>query len=245
MIDILYGRHPILEALKSNRRSINKLEIAKGIKVSGVVLEILSLAEEKQVPIVTQPRNALDNQKEHNQGIIAFSSPYQYFQFDQVLERITGKTQPVIILLLDVIQNPQNLGTLLRTAEAVGVDGVILPLRRGVGVTPAVVRTSAGASEHLMITQYNLAQAIKTLKERNIWIYGLENSEKATLMSQVDLPPRVGLVVGGEGTGLRRLIRETCDQLLRIPSRGEIDSLNAAVAGSIALYFIWQARGFN
>ena len=112
MIDILYGRHPVLEALKSNRRAITKLEIAKGIKVSGVVLEILNLAEEKQVPIVTQPRNALDNQKEHNQGIIAFSSPYQYFKFDQILENVTSKTQPVLILLLDLIQNPQNLGTL-------------------------------------------------------------------------------------------------------------------------------------
>jgi len=158
--------------------------------------------------------------------------------FDESVE------EPPLILLLDIIQNPQNLGTLLRTAEAVGVHGVIIPERRSAGITPAVVSASSGASEHMLVAVMNLAQAIQALKEREVWIVGLEGSPEAHLPGEVDLSGALGLVIGNEGEGMRRLVRQSCDFLLRLPMRGRVESLNAAVAGSTALYFAWQARGF-
>ena len=244
MTEIIYGRFPVLETLRAKRRSISRIEIAKGIKKTDLVSEILNLAANQNIPIVEQPRKSLDKIRDHNQGMLANCSSYPYRRIERIANTIDGTNQPVLILLLDIIQNPQNLGTLLRTAEAVGVDGVILPLRRGVGVTPAVVRASAGASEHLSIAQHNLAQAIKLFKELDLWIYGLENSEDAVRFDRLDLPSSVGIIVGGEGEGLRRLNREACDQLIHLPMRGKVESLNAAVAGSIALYAIWQSRGF-
>lgn len=245
MTEILYGRYSVLEVLRANRRSISKVEIVKGIKKSEVVTEILHHAKTHKIPVIKRPRKELDKLKDHNQGILAYSSEYPYLTIERVINKVTRRSQPATILLLDIIQNPQNLGTLLRTAEAVGVDGVIIPTHRVVGVTPTVVRSSAGASEHLWIAQHNLAGAIKLLKEEDYWIFGLENSENAVRIDEMDVPSLLGLVVGGEGGGLRRLTRDGCDQLLRLPMRGEVDSLNAAVAGSIALYFIWNSRGFS
>ncbi|MDY6873934.1 MAG: RNA methyltransferase, partial [Chloroflexota bacterium] len=146
------------------------------------------------------------------------------------------------ILLLDLIQDPQNLGTLLRTAEAFGVHGVVLPLARAASVTPAVVNASSGATEMLQITQHNLAQAMTRIKEANGWLVGLEGSEEAQPPEKLNLTGGIGLVIGNEAQGLRRLVREECDLLMRLPMQGQIDSLNAAVAGSIALYLIRQAR---
>jgi 23S rRNA (guanosine2251-2'-O)-methyltransferase len=143
---------------------------------------------------------------------------------------------------LDTLQDPQNLGTLLRTAEAVGVHGVILPKARTALVTPAVVNASSGASEHLLITQSNLSQAMAVLKEAGVWIVGLDGSPDASEPDQIRLDGPLGLVVGSEGEGMRRLVRNSCDLLLRLPMRGCIESLNAAVAGSIALYLTLQAR---
>lgn len=245
MTEILYGRRPVLEVLRAKRRSIRKIEMAVGMEKSGVVSELLNLARSQSVPIVETERTKLDKLQGHNQGILAHARPYPYVGIGEILKTASTQSQAPIILLLDLIQNPQNLGTLLRTAEAVGVDGVVLPLRRGVGVTPAVVRTSAGASEHLSIARHNLARAIEQLKVENFWIFGLENSEAATEIGQIDLPPSIGVIVGGEGEGMRRLSRESCDQMLRLPMQGNVASLNAAVAGSIALYFIWHSRGFT
>jgi 23S rRNA (guanosine2251-2'-O)-methyltransferase len=145
-----------------------------------------------------------------------------------------------------VIQNPQNLGTLLRTAEAAGVHGVIIPQRRGVEVTQAVVNASAGASEHMLVAQViNLVVAITELKEHEIWITGLDNLPEARPLDQADLGGAIGLVVGNEGEGMRRLVRESCDFLVKLPMRGQVDSLNAAVAGSIVLYEILRQRMRN
>ena len=150
----------------------------------------------------------------------------------------------MLVLLLDTVQDPQNLGTLLRTAEAVGVHGVILPYRQGVGVTPAVVRASSGASEHLLVARENLARAMAELKERGGWLVGLEMAARLPLEA-ADLRRPLGLVVGGEGSGLRRLVGESCDVLARLSMRGRIGSLNAAVAGSLALYLAWSQRGYR
>jgi 23S rRNA (guanosine2251-2'-O)-methyltransferase len=245
MTEVLYGRHAILELLKANRRSVNRVVVAKGIGKASAIDEILQLASVRKIPVVEQPRKEIDKIRDHNQGVLAYCSRYPYVEFYEVIERVAGKAHLVTILLLDIIQDPQNLGTLLRTAEAVGVDGVIIPARRAAGVTPAVVRASAGACEHLWIAQHNLASAIKLLKESDHWIFGMEKSENAVRIDEIDVPSSLVLVVGAEGGGLRRLTREGCDQLIRLPMRGEVDSLNAAVAGSIALYFIWSSRGFN
>jgi 23S rRNA (guanosine2251-2'-O)-methyltransferase len=146
------------------------------------------------------------------------------------------------ILILDALQDPQNLGTLLRTAEAVGVHGVLLPLRQTATITPAVVTASSGASEHLLVGQSNLAQAMDILVENNLWLIGLDGGPESQPLEQVNLKGPLGLVVGNEGQGMRRLVREKCDVLLRLPMRGNIESLNAAVAGSVALYLALGAR---
>lgn len=148
-------------------------------------------------------------------------------------------------MVLDTLQDPQNLGTLLRTSEAVGVHGVLLPFRHTVSVTPAVVSSSSGASEHLLVAQLNLAQALTSLKEAGVWVIGLEDHPEARLPGQVRLDGPLALVVGSEGQGLRPLVSAGCDLLLKLPMRGQIESLNAAVAGSIALYMAWAARGYR
>ncbi len=137
------------------------------------------------------------------------------------------------------------MGTLLRTAEAVGVHGVLLPLRRTAAVSPAVVNASSGASEHLLVTQVNLAQAIKNMQDRDVWVVGLESGPESQLLDKKALHGSLALVIGAEGQGMRSLIRKSCDQLFHLPMRGSIESLNAAVAGSIALYLAWEMRAFN
>jgi 23S rRNA (guanosine2251-2'-O)-methyltransferase len=159
-----------------------------------------------------------------------------------ILDEARQSGDPAFILILDSLQDPQNLGTLLRTAEAVGVQGVLLPLRQTALVTPAVVNASSGACEHLLVSQINLAQAIQHLKSQAIWVVGLEDDPAAQIPKQVDLSVPLALVVGSEGRGMRRLVREACDILMRLPMRGKIDSLNAAVAGSIGLYLAYRAR---
>jgi 23S rRNA (guanosine2251-2'-O)-methyltransferase len=149
------------------------------------------------------------------------------------------------LLLLDLLHGPQNIGTLLRTAEIVGVHGVILQDRRAPDITPAVVQFSAGAAEHLLVAQVtNLVHCIKQLQTNGVWIVGLDLAEGAQSLPQVDLAMPVGIVVGHEGEGMRRLVRESCDIRLKLPQKGQVESLNAAVAGSILLYQAWQARGF-
>jgi 23S rRNA (guanosine2251-2'-O)-methyltransferase len=241
----IYGRHPIHEALLAGRRQIMRISVAEGTERQGLLEQILLKARNAQIPVDFVPREILAQETDHHQGVVADVTPYPYVTLQEILQRIDHITEAGLILLLDVLQDPQNLGTLLRTAEAVGVHGVVLPYRRGAGITPAVVRSSAGASEHLWITQGNLARVMKELKNRDFWIVGLDIDHTAKSWGEVDLSGPLGLVVGGEGEGLRRLVRESCDFLMRLPMKGHIDSLNAAVAGSIALYAIWQTRGFN
>ena len=143
---------------------------------------------------------------------------------------------------MDSLNDPHNLGSLIRTAEVVGAHGVVLPLRHTAAITPAVVSVSAGASEHMLVARANLVQTIETLKTEDIWVYGLDMSQEAQLLNQVNLSGALALVVGSEGSGMRALVRSTCDVLMRLPMRSRIDSLNAAIAGSVALYLVWQTR---
>jgi 23S rRNA (guanosine2251-2'-O)-methyltransferase len=245
MREMIFGRNPIYEVLRARRRQIFQLQVAEGIQEKGNLTRILALAGEMNIPVRRLPRARLDHLSDSHQGLALEVSAYPYVNLEDCLALAEERNEPPLILLLDIIQNPQNLGTLLRTAEAVGVQGVIIPEHRSAGVTPAVVQASSGASEHMLVAVQNLARAIQDLKERDVWIVGLEGSPEASLPGEVSLSGAVGLVIGNEGEGMRRLVRQSCDFLLRLPMRGQVESLNASVAGSVALYLIWQARNFG
>lgn len=244
MKEWIYGRNAVYETLRAGRRRAYRLKIAQGIQTSTRLERAQQLAAVQKLVIEQVPRRELDGLAESHQGVALQADEYPYSHLSQLLEKAHHSSTPPFLLLLDTLQDPQNLGTLLRTAEAVGVHGVILPQRRTATVTPAVVNASSGASEHLLIAQHNLAQAIDELKKANIWVIGLDEGESAQPVNQVRLDGALALVVGSEGEGMRRLVRESCDVLLQLPMQGKVESLNAAVAGSIALYLAWQARGF-
>jgi len=236
------GRQPVYEILRAGRRQCYRLLVAEGAQQKGRIIDILKLGRESHLAVEQQPRQRLDNRVENNQGVVLEVSEYPYVDLQDILLLAEERNEPPFILILDTLQDPQNLGSLLRTAEAVGVHGVLLPLRHTVTITPAVVHASSGASEHLLVGQCNLAQAIATLKECDIWVIGLENIPSAQIPSDINLKGRVALVVGSEGEGMRRLVQESCDILMALPMKGKVESLNAAVAGSIALYLIFQSR---
>jgi 23S rRNA (guanosine2251-2'-O)-methyltransferase len=243
MKENIWGRNAVYEMLRAGRRQVYKLLVAEGVQERGHLTDALEIARQRSIPIQRVKREILDRMTDSHQGLVAEVDEYPYVEIDDMLDLAKQRNEPPLILLLDVIQNPQNLGTLLRTAEAVGAHGVIIPQRRGVEVTQAVVNASSGASEHVLVAQVvNLVVAITALKEHEIWITGLDNLPEARLFDQADLRGAIGLVVGNEGEGMRRLVRDSCDFLVKLPMRGQIDSLNAAVAGSIVLYEILRQR---
>jgi len=245
MREWIYGRNPVYELLRADRRQMFRLLVADGIQRKGRIASIFDICSEKEIPIEPVPRKQLDRIQISNQGVLLEASAYPYATLLDMLGLAEGLSEAPMLLILDTLQDPQNLGTLLRTAESVGVHGILLPLRRTATVTPAVVNASSGASEHLLITQINLAQAIRALKEQDIWIIGFESGPGAQLVDKTALRGPLALVIGAEAEGIRHLVRKSCDQLMQLPMRGRIESLNAAVAGSIALYLAWEARGFS
>jgi 23S rRNA (guanosine2251-2'-O)-methyltransferase len=243
MKENIWGRNAVYEMLRAGRRQVYKLLVAEGVQERGHLTDALQIARQRSIPIQRVKREILDRMTDSHQGLAAEVDEYPYVEIDDMLDLAKQRNEPPLILLLDVIQNPQNLGTLLRTAEAVGAHGVIIPQRRGVEVTQAVVNASSGASEHVLVAQVvNLVVAITALKEHEIWITGLDNLPEARPFDQANLRGAIGLVVGNEGEGMRRLVRDSCDFLVKLPMRGQIDSLNAAVAGSIVLYEILRQR---
>lgn len=244
-IEILYGRHAVHEALRAGRRRFYSLNIAQGVRRVGLIEEICQLAQRAGCHLQQVDRLQFDRllRAVNHQGVALEVSPYRYVTADRLIELARQRGEPPLLLLLDHLEDPQNLGTLLRTAEAMGVHGVIIPERRAVGVTPAVVNASAGAVEHLLVARVtNLARAQDWLKQQGVWVVGLENRAEAQELAQSGLGGPLALVVGSEGKGLSRLVREKCDWLVRIPTVGQISSLNAAVAGSVALVAARQAR---
>lgn len=244
MVESIYGRRPVFEVFRAGRRRVYRLTLAEGVQEQqGIVSQIIASARTADVPVTRSSRQDMDKVAPAHQGIIAGVTPYPYVDLADAFSFASAQDAPSLFLLLDLLQDPQNVGSLLRTAEAVGVHGVFIPERRAVGVTPAVVSASAGAVEHLRVARVtNLARTIDELKRREVWIAGLEASEEAQLYDQADLRGPLALVVGSEGQGVRRLVRESCDFLLRLPMFGQIASLNAAVAGSVALYEIDRQR---
>src|SRR5213082_1264308 len=243
MPDYIWGRNPILETLHSKRR-VKRILLAEGQREAPALAVIMHEAEKRHIPIEMVPRFRLD-QLSHgavHQGCLALVEERRYASLDQILAFAESKNEAPFLLILDAIQDINNLGSLLRSAEAVGVHGVILPEHRAAEVNATVVKTSAGASEHLLIAQEtNLTHVIDFLKKKNIWVIGLD-SETKTEYDKADLTGPLALVVGNEGKGISRLVREHCDVLIRLPMRGYISSLNAAVAGSIALYEALRQR---
>ena len=236
MPDYLYGRHAILEALRANR-PIEEILIARGVHSHGALSEIVALAKSAGVSMHGLPREELDRLAQNHQGIVARIPDFQYVDAEDLLTVARERGEPAFLLMLDSVQDPQNFGTLLRTAEAVGVHGVVIAERRAVGVTPAVVKASAGAVHYLKIARVtNLARTIEAYKRANVWVVGIENDPAAQEFSRADYKVPLALVLGSEGEGLGRLVSEKCDYLVRLPMWGKIDSLNVAVAGSIVLF---------
>lgn len=238
----IYGKNAVREVLRANRRKSFRLYIQDGAQEKPPIPEIRAQAKNLAIPILTVPRVRLDQIAQGHQGVAIETEEYPYADIEEVMVLAHRMGEAPFILILDVIQDPQNLGSLLRTAEGVGVHGVILPYRQSVGITPAVVNSSAGASEHLLIVRYNLAQVIAYLKKQDVWVIGLEDVPEALPPEAIRIDGGVALVVGGEGSGMRQLVRRSCDMLMRLPMRGKINSYNAAVAGSIALYLLATTR---
>lgn len=244
VLETLYGRNAVCEALRAERRKPYRLILAEGVRQAGVIASILSLAEQRGVPVSRTKRHDLDQLgKVHHQGVALETSDYPYSSLDEILALAQSRREAPLLLLLDLLQDPQNVGSLLRTAEAVGVHGAVIQRRRAVGITPAVVHASAGAVEHLRVAQVtNLVNAIGRLQADGVWVAGLEASPTGQPYHEADLRGPLALVVGSEGEGLRRLVRERCDFLVRLPMRGRVTSLNASVAGSVVLYEALRQR---
>jgi 23S rRNA (guanosine2251-2'-O)-methyltransferase len=245
MSELLYGRNAVRETIRAGRRTMQRLVVSNGVQETGVIAEIIKMAELAGMPVQRVERQLLDKQMRdaNHQGVMLETGEYPYVELDECLALAVERGEPPLLLLLDHLQDPQNIGTLLRTAEVVGVHGVALPGRRAAEITPAVVNASSGATEHLKIVLVgNLAQTIATLQKQGVWVVGLEDDEQAQDLDGADLNLPLALVVGAEGPGLARLVRERCDFLVRLPMAGQIASLNASVAGSIALYNAWRQR---
>ncbi|HLZ20860.1 MAG TPA: 23S rRNA (guanosine(2251)-2'-O)-methyltransferase RlmB [Ktedonobacterales bacterium] len=244
MADYIWGRYPVLEALRSRRR-VHRILVAQGPRDAGLT-QLLDQARRVGVPVEQASRRHLDelSKNANHQGVMAVTAPREYAEVDDILARASDLGEPPLVLILDAIQDVQNLGSLIRTAEVVGAHGVIIPEHRAAGLTPAVDKTSAGAVEFLPVARVtNITRTLDDLKKRGLWCIGLDG-EAETRFDQANLTGPIALVVGNEGKGISRLARQHCDLLIQVPMRGHVGSLNAAVAGSIALYEIWRQRGW-
>jgi 23S rRNA (guanosine2251-2'-O)-methyltransferase len=242
-VTLIWGRHPVLEALRAGRPA-DRLYVAEGARPTGILAEIVRLGTTNGVPIQAVDRRALDRMADgaNHQGIVADVAEFQYRALSDLIALGESSGQFPLIIALDALEDPQNFGTLIRTADAVGATGVVIPLHRSVGVTSAVEKASAGAVEFVPIARVtNLSRALGELKEAGYWAVGL-TGEGANRYDDFPVDVSLVLVVGAEGKGLSRLVRENCDVLARLPMFGHLESLNAAVAGSIVLYDIRRRR---
>ena len=240
----IYGRRPVLEVLRSGRRKVFEAVLPPQKFDTPEIMEMRQLLQAAGVAAKTMEREQLDNlcNGGNHQNCAVRASDYPYVPVEDILEAVDAD-EAAIVLVLDHIEDPQNVGSLLRSADAVGVTGVIIPEDRASGVTAAAVRASAGASEHLRVARVvNLTRALEQLKEHQVWVTGLDMDTNAKLYTGVDFKGRAGLVVGSEGSGLARLVRETCDFIAYLPMKGGVSSLNAGVAGAVALYEILRQR---
>jgi 23S rRNA (guanosine2251-2'-O)-methyltransferase len=246
MREILYGRNAARECLRGRRRHVHRVLLADRVEPAPIINEIRKLAGSLNIPVQMVPRQKLDKLADSHQGVALEVGRYPTVSVEEILARAEKQGEPPFIVAADHLEDPHNLGAILRTAEIVGVHGVILPGRRAASVTPAVVNASAGAVEHMLVAEVsNLVQTLKKLKQANVWLVGLENVPEALLFNEADLSGAIALVIGSEGKGLSRLVKETCDFLVKLPMRGQIESLNASVACGLIMYEAWRARDFQ
>ena len=239
--DFIIGRNPVIEALKSERE-VNKLWIAEGSQ-KGSMIQIAGMAKEQGVLVQIVPKKKIDQMVEGNhQGVIAQVAAYEYAEIDDLFQLAQERGEDPFFLILDELEDPHNLGSILRTADAVGAHGVIIPKRRAVGLTATVAKSSTGAIEYIPVARVtNLARAIDELKERGVWIFGTDALGKGDYRS-IDGSLPLGLVIGSEGKGMGRLIKEKCDFLIHLPMKGKVTSLNASVAASLLMYEVYRKR---
>jgi len=248
MPEFLYGHWAVIEAMRSGRRRLDALMVHERAERRGSVGETMSMAEELNVPIQRVQRRILDDlaNRGNHQGLVMRVGPYPYCHLEDILDTAAKRREKPFILLLDLLKDPQNVGALIRVSDAVGVHGIVIQERRSVAVTPSVVKASSGAVEHIHVAQVtNLVNAMRELKSQDIWLVGLDVGPNIPALDKTDLNMALGLVMGSEGEGLRRLVRDTCDLLMTLPMRGKVGSLNVATAGAVALYSAWGARAWE
>lgn len=229
------GRNPVLEVLKTGRE-VEKIYIQKG-ELQGSIKKIIGIAKEKNIVVQQVDKNKLDSLAKGvaHQGVVALVSSYEYSDVEDILAKAREKNEPPFILILDGIEDPHNLGAIIRTAECAGVHGIIIPKRRSAQVNETVYKSSAGAVEHMLVTKVsNINTTIDELKEKGLWIYGADMD--GDLYFNISFKGPVALVIGSEGKGISRLTKEKCDYLVKIPMIGEITSLNASNAAAILMY---------
>lgn len=238
--NLIVGRNAVREALRAGR-DMEKLLVSRG-EATGSLWEILALAREKGVVVQEVDRRRLDEMAENHQGVAALASMYAYSTLEEILALAREKGEPPFLVVLDGITDPHNLGAIVRTAECMGAHGVIIPERRAVGLTPAAMKAAAGALEWIKVARVtNLTRALETLKAQNVWTYATDMDGED--YRRVNFSGGCALVIGAEGQGVSRLVRETCDQVVSIPMKGHIDSLNASVAAGVILAEIARQRG--
>ena len=239
--EYITGKNPVIEALKANR-DINKILIAEGSQ-RGQMTQIIQLAKETNVLVQFVPKKKIDQLTDTiHQGVLAFVAAYQYAEIDDLFQAAEKRNESPFFLLLDEIEDPHNLGSIMRTADAVGAHGIIIPKRRAVGLTATVAKASTGAIEHIPVVRVtNMARTIEELKERGVWIAGTDASGKEDYR-QMDGTIPLGLIIGSEGKGMGRLIKEKCDFLIRLPMAGKVTSLNASVAAALLMYEVYRKR---
>ena len=241
LLAFVEGRNPVIEAIKNNRE-IDKIMIANSAK-EGSIKKIIGMAKEKNLVIQYVEKQKLDEISESHahQGVIAQVSEYKYADLDEVLENVKSRGEDPFFIILDEINDPHNLGSIIRTADAVGAHGVIIPKRRSVHITPVVIKASAGAIEYMPVCKVtNIVNTIKKLKDEGLWIAAVDMD--GDVFYEQNMKGPLGLVIGSEGYGISRLVKENCDFKVKMPMVGNVTSLNASVAGSIVLYEVLKQR---
>jgi len=242
--EILFGIHPIQEALASGKRPIHKLYLLRG-RNDKPAQQILKSAKAQGIAIYFESREVLDRLAgdTRHQGVVGLLGAASYATIEELFQAAQDRKEPPFFVLLDGVEDPRNLGAVMRTADAAGAHGLIIPQRRSAGVTAAAAKAAAGAEEFVPVVQVvNLTQTIEEIKSRGVWIYGLD-AKAQQVYHQANLTGPLALVVGGEGKGIRRLVSEHCDALISIPMAGRIESLNVSVAAAIVLYEVLRQRG--
>lgn len=239
--ECIIGMNPVIEAMKSGRK-VHSLLISEQLKQQSINT-LQKEAKKKRIEVKRVPRHVLDKRvKGKHQGVVAYVEPYAYASLEDLFTAAASRNEQPFFVVLDELEDPHNLGSILRTADATGVHGIIIPKHRAVGLTSTVAKTSVGAIEYVPVVQVtNIVQTLKELKDRNVWVVGTA-ADAADDYRTLDGETAIALVIGNEGSGISRLVQETCDWNVQLPMKGRVSSLNASVAGSLLMYEIYRKR---